>query len=338
MVRLLFPTRPSLSRSVYASILLTLSILVIGCAGYVQPKQVGSLSFSATSFDFQTVNVGQTATKTLSVSNTGNAPVQIASLAISNKEFTLTGPSAPRTILPANSISYTLTYAPTSAGSVSASVTFNLASITTPVSISLSGKGKAVSTNLVISPSVVSFGNLALKSTSTQNVTLQNTGEANLSLQGVTVSGAGFGYSDLSPGFSLAPKQKVTFQVWFSPKVAGPASGTLTLLSASLTSPGTLKMTGDGVTSGSGSGSGSQTPHSVALNWSASSSQVIGYRVYRSESSGGGYGPLNGTTITALNFSDTTVASGNTYYYVVTSVDASGDESVYSNQAKAVIP
>jgi len=35
---------------------------------------------------------------------------------------------------------------------------------------------------------------------------------------------------------------------------------------------------------------------------------------------------------------DSTVQNGTTYYYVTTAVDASGDESVYSNQATAVIP
>ena len=63
-----------------------------------------------------------------------------------------------------------------------------------------------------------------------------------------------------------------------------------------------------------------------------------GYRVYRSESSGGSYNALNGTAISALNYSDDSVSAGTTYYYVVTAVDPSGAESVYSNQATAVIP
>jgi len=60
--------------------------------------------------------------------------------------------------------------------------------------------------------------------------------------------------------------------------------------------------------------------------------------VYRSVTSGGSYNAMNGTAITALNYSDSTVSSGNTYYYVVTAVDSAGAESVYSNQASAVIP
>ena len=94
-------TRSLLHRLTCASGLLIISALVVGCAGYTQqPKVVGGLSFSATSFDFQTVAVGQTATKTLNISNTSSAPVQISALSVSNKSFSVSGPSVPRTILP----------------------------------------------------------------------------------------------------------------------------------------------------------------------------------------------------------------------------------------------
>ena len=56
------------------------------------------------------------------------------------------------------------------------------------------------------------------------------------------------------------------------------------------------------------------------------------------ETAGGSYSPLTGSAVDELSYSDSTVSSGSTYYYVVTSVDAAGTESGYSNQAKAVIP
>jgi hypothetical protein len=321
--------------------LVVVAVLGIGCVGSTQ-KAVPGLSVSTKSFDFQNVIVGQTVSRTFSIANTGSAPLQISALSVSNKEFTITGPSVPRTILPANSASYTLTFAPTAAGSASGSVNVSTDTVVNAGLISLAGKGESGFANLVITPNAVSFGNLALKNTSTQNVTLQNTGDINLSLQGVTVSGAGFGYSDLSPGFSLAPNQKVTFQVWFAPKVAGPATATLTLLSSNLSSPGTLNMSGDGVSSSTPTPPPatppSGGPHTVALSWGASSSSVIGYRVYRSETSGSGYNPLNGTAINSLNYSDSSVSSGTTYYYVVAAVDASGAESPFSNQASAIVP
>ena len=82
----------------------------------------------------------------------------------------------------------------------------------------------------------------------------------------------------------------------------------------------------------------SVTSHSVSLNWVAStSSNVIGYKVYRANSSGGVYALL-AANVTATSFNDTNVQSGLTYFYVVTAVDTNGLESGYSNQTQASIP
>jgi hypothetical protein len=77
--------------------------------------------------------------------------------------------------------------------------------------------------------------------------------------------------------------------------------------------------------------------HSVNLNWVASTTPSVSYKVYRGTISGGPYTFLSsaGTTI---SFTDTNVQSGITYYYVVTALDSSNNESVYSNQAQGVIP
>ena len=64
---------------------------------------------------------------------------------------------------------------------------------------------------------------------------------------------------------------------------------------------------------------------------------MVGYRVYRSETSEESYAPLTEAALNALTYADTTVAPGTTYFYVVTSIDAAGAESVYSNQVKAVV-
>jgi fibronectin type 3 domain-containing protein len=65
---------------------------------------------------------------------------------------------------------------------------------------------------------------------------------------------------------------------------------------------------------------------------------VVGYNVYRGSVSGGPYTLLNSTPNGNLSYTDTTVVGGQTYFYVVTAVDASGNESVVSNEATVVIP
>jgi hypothetical protein len=79
-------------------------------------------------------------------------------------------------------------------------------------------------------------------------------------------------------------------------------------------------------------------PHLVSLKWSPSTSTDVSYyRVYRGTVSGGPYSVLsNGLTVTS--YTDSSVQSGSTYYYVTTAVDTSGSESAYSGAAQAVIP
>jgi len=81
-----------------------------------------------------------------------------------------------------------------------------------------------------------------------------------------------------------------------------------------------------------------QQAYSVVLSWNASTSSVTGYNIYRSTVSGREYAKINSSLVAALAYTDSTVQNGTTYYYVTTAVDASGIESVYSNQASAVIP
>jgi len=76
----------------------------------------------------------------------------------------------------------------------------------------------------------------------------------------------------------------------------------------------------------------------VTMTWTASTSTVVGYNVYRGTTSGGPYVKINSSLITTLTYTDTTVQSGTTYYYVATSVDSSGDESVDSVEVSAPIP
>jgi fibronectin type 3 domain-containing protein len=81
------------------------------------------------------------------------------------------------------------------------------------------------------------------------------------------------------------------------------------------------------------------TNYSVALSWGASSSpSTSGYNIYRSTVRGSGYTKVNSTPISGLSFTDSTVVAGQTYYYVSTAVDSSGDEIGYSNQIQEVVP
>jgi fibronectin type 3 domain-containing protein len=76
----------------------------------------------------------------------------------------------------------------------------------------------------------------------------------------------------------------------------------------------------------------------VFLHWDRSESgNVVGYNLARSTQPGYGYTRINSSLITNTFYSDQTVQSGHTYYYVATAVDDLGNESPPSNQAVAAV-
>jgi hypothetical protein len=117
----------------------------------------------------------------------------------------------------------------------------------------------------------------------------------------------------------------------------------VTPCTANVTSPGVcdvvmVQRVTNAVLTGSCVG-GITAPHSVTLSWTAStSSNIVGYNVYRASQARGPYTKLSPGPVAGTNYVDLTVATGQTYFYVTTAVDNGNNESAYSNQAQAVVP
>ena len=85
-----------------------------------------------------------------------------------------------------------------------------------------------------------------------------------------------------------------------------------------------------------------QADGSILVTWSAvTSGSVSGYNVYRATVISGPFTKLTATPVPVsapTEYVDGSVQSGVTYYYVVTAVDASGNESPNSPHASATVP
>jgi fibronectin type 3 domain-containing protein len=85
-------------------------------------------------------------------------------------------------------------------------------------------------------------------------------------------------------------------------------------------------------------GSGGQlSSDSVTLNWSASTSDIVGYNIYRVLADGT-YTGINNAPLVLTNYTDTNIQSGQTYTYVVTAVNSDNVESDYSDPVIAIVP
>ncbi len=73
---------------------------------------------------------------------------------------------------------------------------------------------------------------------------------------------------------------------------------------------------------------------SVALAWDAGPAAVVGYNVYRTTVSGGGYVKLNAGLLGQPLFNETRLDPAVIFYYVVTAVDNQGRESDFSDEVR----
>ena len=135
-------------------------------------------------------------------------------------------------------------------------------------------------TGILLSTGSLSFPSVNIGSSSSLPVTFTNNGNSNVTISNVSLSGAGYTVSGVQTGLILTPGQVASMSVTFTPATAGSLPGSVTVTSNASNSPAMVVLSGTGVQAVS---------HSVTLTWTASTSTVNGYNVYRSTVSGGPY-------------------------------------------------
>lgn len=185
------------------------------------------------------------------------------------------------------------------------------------------------SATITATPSSLTFGSSALNTTATQTVKIANTGTASATITQDSVTGTGFS-TGLTTPLTLAAGQSVSATIVFTPITSGALSGSLSLSSNGV-SLLKIPLSGTGVT---------PVPHSVDISWLASATSGLqGYNVYRGATSGGPYSRISSLlSATTLLFTDSTVISGQHYFYVVTDLNTSGVESATSNEVAVTVP
>ncbi len=286
----------------------------------------GALGANPTSLAFGSVQVGNSSNLFATLTNTGGSAVTISQANLTGAVFSVSGLTLPLTLAANQSVTFTATLTPASAGAASGSLSLVSNASNSPLNIALSGTGTAAG-QLAVSPTSLSFGNVATGSSLPLNGTLTASG-APVTVTSASLSSGEFALSGISPPATLAAGQSATFTVTFTPQTSGATSASLSFSSNTSNSPAAQSLTGTGTEA---------TQHAVDLTWTASTS-AVGYNVYRSQVSGGSYTMINSSLVGTTAYTDSTVISGQTYYYVATAVDGSSEESGYSNQTQAVIP
>jgi len=285
-----------------------------------------ALSITPSAATFGSVTVKTEATQTIKVSNTGTGELKIFSAEIVGTGFSLSGMSAPTKLAAGSSATFNVAFKPMAAGAEKGIVSIKTNASESPATVNLIGTGVEESVKLTVSESSLNFGNVPVSNSQSKDVTITNSGNANVVIAGISVTGAGFsvgGGSDMT----LAPNQSETVTVSFNPKSKGSLAGTLTISS----NAPTVKVSLAGAALQGGN-------HSVGLTWTASTSPVIGYFIYRRTGATGTFSRLASNIDSSTNFTDSNVVDGATYDYVVTAVSAENLESAFSVEVSVTVP
>jgi Abnormal spindle-like microcephaly-assoc'd, ASPM-SPD-2-Hydin/HYDIN/CFA65/VesB-like, Ig-like domain len=288
----------------------------------------GSLAASPASIPFGSVQVGSNSTQQATLTNSGGTSVTVSQANVTGSAFSLTGLSLPLTLSAGQSFTFTVEFAPQSAGSASGSLALVSSAAGTAPSISLSGTGTATG-QFSLTPTSLNFGSVTVGSNKSMTLTLGASG-ASVTVSSASVSSPEFAISGSSLPLTIQAGQSATLNLIFTPQSSGTATATASFVTVGSTTPVVASLTGSGAAA---------AQHSVDLSWSASSSSsVAGYNVYRGSTSGGPYSKLNSSPDDATSYTDSAVQAGQTYFYVTTAVGSDGTESSYSNQVTATIP
>jgi hypothetical protein len=198
--------------------------------------------------------VNQPNPQTVTLTNTGTAPVTISSIVSSSPDFVVSNgcPVSPSTLGPGpsgNTCQVSVTSTPAAAGKASDTLTITDSASGASPTVSMSGTGLTDTKSIAVSPTSMVFIPQVINTTSTtQSVTLTNTGNANITMSSVAVAG---NYSIVSNGcpatYVLTPATSCSISVAFTPLQAKTLTGELTITDTATSATQKVALTGTGI-------------------------------------------------------------------------------------------
>lgn len=191
---------------------------------------------TSTPLNVGTAAPGDTITTRLHIRNASDAPVVLQKPAFSGTAFAIaSAPSFPYTLSPyagpSSEAEIDVAFSPANAGQYTATLAIDNLSVvlqgTSAISAAVSVQG---GTTPLTTGASINFGQVDVGSSQAETFVLSNAADAAVTVNSVSVSGAGF---SLVPGLTLpiqiAPGQTNSFQVSFAPEAGTPYQGTLSV-------------------------------------------------------------------------------------------------------------
>jgi uncharacterized membrane protein len=189
---------------------------------------------------FGNVTVNSTATRMMTISNTGNSVLTVNSISYPTG---FTGNWSSGTIAAGSSRNVTVTFTPVAATSYGGTITVNSDRNSGTGTISTSGTGTAAATRIISLPASLDLGSAPVGGTQTAVLTIANTGNSTLNVTGVSYPS---GISGDWNGGPIAAGGNRQVNVTFSPTWAGAFTGTLSVSSDATSGGNAVSLSGSG--------------------------------------------------------------------------------------------
>ncbi|MBI5473539.1 MAG: choice-of-anchor D domain-containing protein [Ignavibacteriae bacterium] len=161
--------------------------------------------------DFHNVAVNSTKTDSVTVTNSGTAPLNISNVSSTNARFTVLPTNVQ--ILPSSTQVFTITFAPNTIGAASGNILFTHDALGSPDTVSVSGTGTAPGFSVV--PDSLNFGVVRVNTSKRDSLVVTNIGTSVLNISSVTPTNARFIVAPTNAVIPPLGSQK--FYVTFSP-------------------------------------------------------------------------------------------------------------------------
>lgn len=229
---------------------------------------LGELLISPAEIDFSYVQIGQTGSADLLLTNTGSETLTVSSFYLDgDTAFSLNTTALSFDIVSGEEVIQQISFDPTEELEYSGALNIWLSSESSTAQIPINGSGsidEVVDTGdttdtddtdqtdngISLSSSTESFGTVALGSTSIKSVTLTNNSGSDILIQSISSSESAFAYtssSDVIPGTLIGAGASRSLDVSFSPSQEQNYNGSLTLSTDSSVTPSlSLNLSGAG--------------------------------------------------------------------------------------------
>lgn len=225
------------------------------------PQSAPAVSLSPTSLSFGAQNVGTTsAAQTITLTNSGGAPLTITSIALGGAnpaDFSKSAncPLSPAMLAVGASCAISVTFSPSATGARAASISISDNATGSPQHVSLNGTGVGSAPTVTLKRMAFKFGSQHIGAMSArQTTTLTNSGTVALTISSITVTGrnpADFAETTTCPlkPATLAPHAACAISVTFTPTTIGIRGAQISIGDNAGNSPQSILLIGTGVTS-----------------------------------------------------------------------------------------